>query len=120
MGCTIDASDRELRKSGIFTESQETAIAEDGDSFRELQVEIDDLRSVQPNLIEEDLDATTFADVDAEVIAVQTPPSDAEIVAELLEMEGTNDDDHYYSGDKGDTIQSYTSRIESKVDQQFA
>ena len=120
MGCTIDASDRELRKSGIFTESQETAIAEDGDSFRELQVEIDDLRSVQPNLIEEDLDATTFADVDAEVIAVQTPPSDAEIVAELLEREGTNDDDHYYSGDKGDTIQSYTSRIESKVDQQFA
>ena len=61
-----------IRKSGISTESQETAIAEDDDPFRELQKEIDDLRSVQPDLIEEDFDAITFADVDAEVIAVQT------------------------------------------------
>ena len=90
LGCTIDANDRQLpRKSGVSTESQETAIVEDDDPFRELQDEIDDLRSVQPNLIEEDFDATTFGDVDAEVIAVQPPPSDAEIVAELLETEGS-------------------------------
>ena len=62
---------------------QETAIAEDDDPFRELQDKI-----VQPNLIKEDVDANTFADVDVEVIAVQSPPSDAEIVAELLETEG--------------------------------
>ena len=139
-----------FQKSGISTESQETAIAEDDDPFWELQDEIDDLRFVQRNLIEEDFDATTFADVDAEVIAVRPPPSDAEIVAELLEKEGvSDDDDDYYSGevtdepvkcpdknellqvietlerfslflDKGDTIQSYASRIESQVDQYFA
>ena len=86
MGCTIDANDRQLlSKSGIPTESQETTIAEDDDPFQELQDEIDDLLSVHPNLIEEDFDATTFADVDAEVIAVQPPPSDAEIIAELLD-----------------------------------
>ena len=80
---------------------------------------------------------------------MQPPPSDAEIVAELLETEGVNDDDDYYSGevadepvkcpnknellqvietlqrfslflDKGDTIQSYASRVESQVDQHFA
>ena len=45
-----------FRKSGISTESQETAIAEDNDPFRELQDETDDLRSVQPNLIEEYFD----------------------------------------------------------------
>ena len=73
---------------------------------------------------------------------MQPPPSDAEIVAELLETEGVSGDDDYYSGevanepvkcpdknkllqvietlerfslflDKGDTIQSYVSRIES-------
>ena len=82
-----------FRKSGISTEIQETAMVENDDSFRELQDEIDDLRSVQPNLNEEDFDATTFADVDAEVTAVQPPPSDAEIVAELLETEGVSDDD---------------------------
>ena len=81
---------------------------------------------------------------------MQPPPSDAEIVAELLETEDiSDDDDDYYSGevadepvkcpnknqllqvietlqmfplflDKGDTIQSYASRIESQVDQHFA
>ena len=138
-----------FRKSGISTESQEAAIVEDDDPFRELQDEIDDLLSVQPDLIEEDFDTTTFADVDAEAIAVQPPPSNAEIVAELLEMEGVSGDDDDYSGevtdepvkcpdknellqvietlqrfslflDKGDTIQSYASRIESQVDQHFA
>ena len=137
-----------FQKSGISTESQETAIAENRDPFRELQDEIDDLRSVQPDLTEEDFNATTFADVDAEVITVQPPPSDAKIVAELLEAEGVSDDDGDYSGeivdepvkcpdktellqvietlrrfslflDKGDTIQSYASRIESQVNQHF-
>ena len=83
-----------FRKSGISTESQETAIAEDDDPFRELQDQINDLGSVQPNLIEEEFDAPTFADVDAEVIAVQPLPSDTEIVAELLETEGVSDDDY--------------------------
>ena len=91
-----------FRKSGISTESQDTAIADDDDPFREIQDEIDDLRSVQSNLIEKDFDATTFADVDAEVIAVQPPPSDAEIIAELLETEGVTDDDDDYSCEVAD------------------
>ena len=133
-----------FRKSGISTESQETVIVEDVDPFQELQDEIDDLRSVQSNLIEEDFDATTFANVDAQVIAVQPPPSDAEIVAELLVMEGVSGDDDSCSSEvsndpvkypdknellqvretlqrfslflvKRDTIQSYASRIDLLV-----
>ena len=91
-----------FQKSGISTESQETAIAEVDDPFRELQDEIHDLRSVQPNLIEEDSDTTTFADVNAEVIAVQPPPSDAEIVAERLETGGVSDDDEDCSNEVAD------------------
>ena len=83
-----------FRRSGISTESQSTTIANGDDPFRELQDEIDNLRSVQPDFIEKDFDATTFADVDAEVIAVQPPPSDAEIAAELLETESVSDDDN--------------------------
>ena len=81
-----------FRKSVISTESKETATAKDDDPFRELQDKIDNLCSVQPNLIEEDFDTTTFADIDAEVIALQPRPSDAEIAAELLEREGVSDD----------------------------
>ena len=139
-----------FQKSGLSTERQETAIAEDDDPFRELQDQIDDLRSVQLNLMEEEFDATTFADVDAEVIAVQPPPSEAEIVAELLQMEKVSDDgDDDYSDEvvdepvkcpdknellqvietlqrfslflgKADKIQSYASRIQNQVDQHFA
>ena len=98
-----EANERELlSKVWYIHESQETAIAEDDDPFRELQDEIDDLRSVQHNLIEEDFYATNFADVDAEVIAVQPPPSDAEIVAELLETEGVSDDDDDDDDDNDD------------------
>ena len=144
-----EANERELlSKVWYIHESQETAIAEDDDPFRELQDQIDDLRSVQHNLIEEDFYASNFADVDAEVIAVQPPRSDAEIVAELLETKGVLDDDDHSSEvadepvicsdknellevidtlqrfslflDKGGTNQSYASRIESQVDQHFA
>ena len=86
-----------FRKSGISAESQETTIAEDDDPFWELQDEIDALHSVQPELIEEDFNATTFTNVEAEVMAVQPPPSDAEVVAELLETESISDDDEDYS-----------------------
>ena len=80
---------------------------------------------------------------------MQPQSSDAETVAELLEAECVSDDDDDYSGEvadepvkfpdknelleviktlqrffwflgKGDTIQSYASRIESEVNQQFA
>ena len=81
---------------------------------------------------------------------MQTPPSDVEIVAEMLETEGisdADDDDDYGEvadellkcldknkmlqvietlqrlslfRDKRDTIQSYAIRFESQVDQHFA
>ena len=70
---------------------------EDEDPFRELQDEIDDQHSVQRNLIKEDFDATAFADGDAKIIAVQPSPSDAKIVAELLETETVCYYYYYYS-----------------------
>ena len=44
-------------------------------------------------LLKRTYNATTFADVDVEVIAVQSPPTDVEILAELLEKEGVSNDD---------------------------
>ena len=69
---------------------------EDEHPFRELQDTTDNLCSVQPNLIEKDFDITTSANIDADISAVQPLPSDAEIIAELLEMEGVSDYYYYY------------------------
>ena len=57
-----------FRKAGIFTESQE---AEEANHFKELHDEIDVLRSVQPYLIEQHIDATSLIDIDSEVAAKQ-------------------------------------------------
>ena len=75
---------------------------------------MDDLCSVQPNLIEEDFDGITFVDVDAEVISMQSPPSDEEIVAELLETEGVSDDDDDddYSSEVADESEKYPDKNE--------
>ena len=40
------------------------------------------------------LDAGSFIDVDAEVLTVQSPPSDAEIVAELLKTSDARNDNN--------------------------
>ena len=69
-----------FQKSEISRESQKAAIAENDHSFKELEEEI------------ENMDAVSFTDVNPEVLAVQPPHSDAEIVAKLLETEDVSND----------------------------
>ena len=74
---------------------QKAAIAEDVDSFKELEEEIHNLPSIQQDLVSENMDAASFTDGDTEVLAVQPPPFDNEIVAKLFETEDVsyhNDD----------------------------
>ena len=44
-----------FRKAGISAENQDAAITEEGDPFKDLQDEIDALRTVSPYLIPEQL-----------------------------------------------------------------
>ena len=71
-----------FRKAGISAENQDAIITEEDDPFKDLQDEIDALRTVQLDLIPEDINAVSFV-VD-EVSAVQQPPTDAEILADIF------------------------------------
>ena len=82
-----------FRKAKISTESLDAAIAEEDDHFKDLLDEIDALRTVQPDLIPEDINAASLVDGDAEVSAVQPPPTDAEILADFLETDNISDDE---------------------------
>ena len=73
-----------FRKAGISAENQDAA--EEDDHFKDLQDEIDALPTVQPDLIPEDINAASLVDVDAEVSAVQPPPTDAETLADRLQL----------------------------------
>ena len=48
-----------------------------------MEEEIENLRSIQPDLVSESIDAASVTDVDAEALAVQPQSSDVEIVAEM-------------------------------------
>ena len=73
-----------FRKAGISAENQDAAIAEEDDPFKDLRDEIDVLRTMQPGLIPEDINAASSVDVYAEVSAVQSPPTDAKIFWGLI------------------------------------
>ena len=76
-----------FRKAGISAENQDAAIAEKYDRFKDLQDEIDALRTVHPDFIPEDINAASLIDVDAEVSVVQPPPTFAELVDDSDDVE---------------------------------
>ena len=82
-----------FREAGISVENQDAVIAKEDDPFKDLQDEIDALRTVQPDLIPEDINAASLVDVDAEVSAVQPPPTDAEILADFLKTDNISDEE---------------------------
>ena len=60
-----------FRKSKKLSESQKVLIVEDDNLFKELELETENLRSIQLDFISENMDTTSFTDVDAEVLAVE-------------------------------------------------
>ena len=75
-----------------MSESQKATRTEEDDLFKKLEEEINNLRSIQPDLVSDNMNEASFAEVDAEVLAVQLPPFEAETVAELLGTEDVSND----------------------------
>ena len=75
-----------------MSESQKATRTEEDDLFKKLEEEINNLRSIQPDLVSDNMNEASFAEVDAEVLAVQLPPFEAETVAELSGTEDVSND----------------------------
>ena len=82
-----------FRNAGISPANQEAAITEEDDPFKDFQDEIDVLRNVQPELVPENVNASSLIDVDSEVSAVQPPLTDSEILAEFFKTGDISDGD---------------------------
>lgn len=72
-----------FRKEGISPANNEAAIAEEEDSFIDLQDEIDALWKVQPDLVPENAMVSSLTDVDSEVSAAVAPLTDSQILIEF-------------------------------------
>ena len=79
--------------NAVPTTNEEAAIADDDDPFKDLHNEIDALRNLQPDLVPEDVNATSLTDVDAEVSTVQPPLTDSELLAKFFETGNISDGD---------------------------
>ena len=82
-----------FRKAGISPANQEAAIAEEDDPCKDLLDEIDVLRNVQPDLVPEDVNASSLIDVNSEVSAVQPPLTHSKILAEFFKTGDISDED---------------------------
>ena len=80
------------RKSKILSESQRATIVEEDDLFKELEEVIENICPIQLDFVSENMDAASFTDVDAEVLTVQPPSSEAENLVKLLGAEDVNND----------------------------
>ena len=74
-------------KSKISIERQKATIADDEDPFKELEEATENICLIQQDLVSENMEEASFTDADAEVLAVQPPSSEAEILVKLLEAE---------------------------------
>ena len=70
-----------FRKAEICPANQEAAIAEENDPLKDLQDETDALRNVQPDLVPENVNASSLTDVDSEISAMQASLANSEILA---------------------------------------
>ena len=104
-----------FRKAGIFPANQEAVIAEEDDPIEDLQDEIDVLRNVQPDLIPEDINASSLIHVDSEVSAVQPPLTDSEFLAECFKTGDISDGDDQVI-DASDDIEEEPVECPGKTD----
>ena len=83
-------------KCGISSESQEAAVSDKDDPFKELQDEIDHLRECHPGSVPDDIDAAVFVEVDEDVVSTEPPLTVDEILAEFNDdpTEHVNDDEN--------------------------
>ena len=80
-----------------------------------MQDEIDVLRNVQPDLVPEDINASSLIDVDSEVSAVQPPLTDSEILAQFFKTgDISNGDDEII--DASDDIEEEPVESPGKTD----
>ena len=88
-----------FRKAGISPEAQSSAVNDDDDPFKDIEVENDTMAGLQhaldalhPDLVSHDANAEELVNVDAEVETSGPALTEAEIVAEML-SEGEEQDD---------------------------
>ena len=87
------------RKAGISPESQSSAVNDDDDPFKDIEIENDTQHDLDA-LVADDAKAQELVSVDAEVETSSPSPTEAEIVAEIL-GEGEEQDD----GDEDEVVE---------------
>lgn len=81
-----------FKKAGISDENQVRCLSDEDDPFKNLDDELEVLRSKDPDLITQDVTSETLTSIDEHVITTEPIPSDADILAEYLQSDDNEDE----------------------------
>ena len=87
-------------KCGISLESQEAAVSDTDDPFKELQDEIDHLRECHPGSVPDNIDPAGLVEVDEDVASTEPQLTDDEILAEFNDFPTEQVDDNENEEDR--------------------
>ena len=86
--------------------NQQTTVADTDDPFKSLEEELDNLRKLNENAVEDTLSAESFVEMDSEVVTSASCMSDADIFAEVIRSDSNEyeDDDDDNDDDLNDNM----------------
>ena len=82
-----------FKKANISHANQQTAVTGADDPFKSLEEDLDNLRTLDKNVVQDTLSAESFIELDSEAVTFPSCMSDAEILAEMIRSDSIEDED---------------------------
>ena len=82
-----------FKKANISHANQQTAVTDADDPFKSLEEELNNLRKLDENAVQDTLSAESFVELDSEVVISALCMSDADILAEVIRPDSIEDED---------------------------
>ena len=82
-----------FKKANISHANQQTAVTDADDPFKSLEEELDNLRKLDDNAVQDTQSAESSVEFDSEVVTSASCMSDADILAELIRPDSIEDED---------------------------
>ena len=82
-----------FEKANISHANQQTAVIDADDPFKSLEEELDNLRNLDQNPVEDTLSAESFVELNSEVVTSASCMSDADILAKVIRSDSIEDED---------------------------
>ena len=82
-----------FEKANVGHANQQTAVIDADDPFKSLEEELNNLRKLDKNAVQDTLSAVSFVELDSDVVTFVSCMTDADILAEFIRPDSIEDED---------------------------